>query len=204
MILLVVYVYGIVITKRDDTGILALKSFHHTQFQTKDLGQLNYFLDIEVTRSKKGIVLSQRKYTLNLLEETRKSGCKPCSMPMDSNLKLMKEDNDSFEDPERYKRLVGKSNFLTITRLDIAYSIRVVSQFMSSPIVKHWVALEQILCYLNRAPGQGPLYQNYGHTSIECFTDVDWARSRWIGDQLPVTVFLWEEILFLRKARSKV
>ncbi|KAA3480127.1 Retrovirus-related Pol polyprotein from transposon TNT 1-94 [Gossypium australe] len=127
MILIVVYVDGIVITKRDDAVILALKSFHHTQFQMKDLGQLNYFLGVEVTKSKKGIVLSQRKYTLNLLEETRKLGCKSCSMPIDSNLQLMKEDNDSIEDPERYKRLVGKPNFLTITHFDITYSIRVMN-----------------------------------------------------------------------------
>ena len=65
-----------------------------------------------------------------------------------------------------------------MTRPDIAYSISVVSQFMSSPIVDHWVAVEQILCYLKAALGRGILYKDHGHTRVECFFHADWARSR--------------------------
>ena len=64
------------------TCILSLKSFLHGQFHTKDLGMLKYFLDVEVLRSKHEIFLSQRKYVLDLLSETGKSGAKPCSFPM--------------------------------------------------------------------------------------------------------------------------
>src|SRR5262249_33271042 len=148
----------------------SLKSFLHTQFHTKDLGVLKYFLGIEVTRSKKGIFISQRKYVLDLLIETGKLGAKPCSTPMLPNLQLSK-DGDLFEDPEKYRRLVGKLNYLTVTRPDIAYSVSIVSQFMSSPTVDHWTALEQILCYLKGAPGRGILYKNHGHNHIECFSD---------------------------------
>lgn len=118
-------------------------------------------------------------------------------------MQLMKEDNDSFEDPERYRRLVGKLNFLTITRSDIAYSARVVSQFMSSPTV--WVAPEQILCYLNGAPVQEPLYQNYGHTSIECFTDADWVGSKM--DRRSTTgycVFVGENLISWKSKKQSV
>ncbi|XP_075074543.1 uncharacterized protein LOC142162130 [Nicotiana tabacum] len=178
ILLLVVYVDDIVITGSDITGISTLKSFLHTQFQTKDLGQLKYFLGVEVTRSKKGIFLSQRKYTLDLLAETGKLGSKPCSMPMVPNTQLVKEDGELFEDPEKYRRLVGKLNYLTVTRPDIAYSVSIVSQFMSSPTVRHWAALEQILCYLKRSPGRGLVYKNNEHTNIEYFTDADWAGSK--------------------------
>jgi len=177
IILLVVYVDDIVITGSDTTGILSLKSFLHTQFHTKDLGMLKYFLGVEVTRSKKGIFLSQRKYVLDLLAETGKLGAKPCSAPMTPNMHLT-GDGEQIEDPERYRRLVGKLNYLTVTRPDIAYSVSVVSQFMSSPTVHHWAALEQILCYLKGAPGRGILYANHGHTHIECFSDADWAGSK--------------------------
>ncbi|KAJ9556562.1 LOW QUALITY PROTEIN: hypothetical protein OSB04_011176 [Centaurea solstitialis] len=61
-ILLVVYVDDIVITGSDETGIMKLKDFLASQFQTKDLGPLKYFLGIEVSRNRKGICLSQRKY----------------------------------------------------------------------------------------------------------------------------------------------
>ncbi|KAL5741578.1 hypothetical protein ACOSP7_028310 [Xanthoceras sorbifolium] len=177
IILLVVYVDDIVITGSDATGISSLKSFLHTQFHTKDLGMLKYFLGVEVTRSKNGIFLSQRKYVLDLLTETGKLGARPCSAPMTPNMHLT-GDGEIIEDPEKYRRLVGKLNYLTVTRPDIAYSVSVVSQFMSSPTVHHWAALEQILCYLKGAPGLGILYANHGHTHIECFSDADWAGSK--------------------------
>ncbi|KAK3025978.1 hypothetical protein RJ639_040952 [Escallonia herrerae] len=165
--------------KGDDcTGITSLKEFLQTKFRTKDLGQLKYFLGLEVTRSKKGIFLSQRKYVLDLLVETGKAGTKPCNTPMNPSVHLTKDDGDCLDDPEKYRRLVGKLNYLTVTRPDIAYAVSTVSQFMSEPTVKHWAALEQILCYLKGAPGLGLLYSNHGHSYIECFSDADWAGSK--------------------------
>ena len=76
-----------------------------------------------------------------------KLGAKPCSTPMAPNVQLTKE-GELFEDPDRYKRLVGKLNYLTVTRLDIGYSVSVLSQYMSYPIVSHWAVVEHILCYL--------------------------------------------------------
>jgi len=90
----------------------------------------------------------------------------------------MKDDSDPFDDPDKYKRLVGKLNYLTVTLPDIAFAVSVVSQFMSSPTIKHWEALAQILCYLKGAPGLGILYSNHDHTRVECFADVDYAGSK--------------------------
>lgn len=84
-------------------------------------------------------------------------------------------DGELMEDPVKYRRLVRKLNYLTVTCPDIAYSVSVVSQFMSSPTVHHWAELEQILCYLKGAPGRGILYANHGHTHIECFSNTNWA-----------------------------
>ena len=78
IILLVVYIDDIIITGNDMAGISSLKSFLHSQFHTKDLGMLKYFLGVEVMRSKRGIFLSQKKYVLNLLSGTRKLAAKPC------------------------------------------------------------------------------------------------------------------------------
>ena len=109
---------------------------------------------------------------LDLLSETGKLGVKPCSTPMIPNVQITKE-GDLFKDPEKYRRLVGKLNYLTITRSDIAYSVRVLSQYMSSPTVNHWAVVEHILCSLKEAPGCGILNEKHGHTMIECFFDAD-------------------------------
>ena len=168
IILLIVSVDDIVIKVSDFKGILSLKSFLHNQFHAKDLGMLKYFLGVEVMRNKQGILLSQQKYVLNLLSKTGKLSVKSCSTPMTPNVKIIKE-GDLFEDPKRYKRLVGKLNYLTIIRLDIAYSVSVLSQYMSSSIVSHWAIVEHILCYLKEAPRCGILYKKHGYTRIECF-----------------------------------
>ena len=117
-------------------SISSLKSFLHGQFHTKDLGMLKYFLGVEVMRSKRGIFLPQRKYMLDLLSETRKLATKPCQSPMAQSLHLTRE-GELFEDPERYKRLGGKLNYLTVTRPDIAYFVSIISQYMFSPTVDH-------------------------------------------------------------------
>ena len=122
---------------------------------------LRYFSGIEVIRSKHGIFLSQRKYVLDLLSETEKLGVKPYSSAMVPGVHLTKE-GKTFEDPERYRRLVGKLNYFTVTRPDIAHSVSVVSQYMSSPIIDHWAVVEQILCYLKGALGRSILYSNHG------------------------------------------
>ena len=73
---------------------------------------------------------------LDLLSETGKLGVKPCSSPMAPSLHLTRE-GETFKDPERYRRLVGKLNYLIVTYLDIAHSTSVVCQYMSTPVVDH-------------------------------------------------------------------
>ena len=88
IILLGVYIDDIVITASDMASISSLKSFLHSQFHTKDLGMLKYFLGVEVMRNKHGIFLFQRKYVLDLLSKTGKLGAKSCSSLMAQSLHL--------------------------------------------------------------------------------------------------------------------
>ena len=78
---------------------------------------------------------------LDLLSETGKLKVKPCSFPMVSSVHLTRV-GETFEDLERYRRLVGKLNYLTVTHPDIAYSVSIVGQYMSSPTIDHWAAVE--------------------------------------------------------------
>ncbi|RVW68854.1 Retrovirus-related Pol polyprotein from transposon TNT 1-94 [Vitis vinifera] len=176
-IYLVVYVDDIVITGSDQDGIQKLKQHLFTHFQTKDLGKLKYFLGIEITQSSSGVVLSQRKYALDILEETGMLDCKPVDTPMDPNVKLVPGQGEPLGDPGRYRRLVGKLNYLTITRPDISFPVSVVSQFLQSPCDSHWDVVIRILRYIKSTPGQGVLYENRGHTQVVGYTDADWAGS---------------------------
>jgi len=97
---LIVYVDDIVITRNDTTGISQLKEHLCRHFQTKDLESPKYFLGIEVAQLKDGVVISQRKYALDILQETCMIDCRPVASPMDPNQKLTIEEGELFSDPE--------------------------------------------------------------------------------------------------------
>ena len=88
-IYLVVYVHDIVITCSDQVDIQKLKKHHFSHFQTKDIGKLKYFLGTEIAQSKSSVVISQRKYTLDILEEIAMLDSKPIDTPMNPNVKLI-------------------------------------------------------------------------------------------------------------------
>nr|CAN79194.1 hypothetical protein VITISV_000236 [Vitis vinifera] len=176
-IYLVVYVDDIVITGSDQEGIQRLKQHLFNHFQTKDLGKLKYFLGLEIAQSSSGVVMSQRKYALDILEETCMLECKPVDTPMDPNVKLVPGQGEPLRDPRRYRRLVGKLNYLTITRPDISFPVSVVSQFLQSRCDNHWDVVIRILRYIKGTLGQGMLYEDRGHTQIVGYTDADWAGS---------------------------
>ncbi|XP_031273012.1 uncharacterized protein LOC116131506 [Pistacia vera] len=158
-------------------GIEQLKKHLFRHFQTKDLGLLKYFLGMEIAQSKSSIVIFQRKYAPDILEETGMSDCKPIDSSMDPNLKLSLGQEEPLADPGRYRRLVGKLNYLTITRLDISFSVSVVSQFLQSPCDSYWDAVIRILRYIKGAPNKGLLYENKGNSHIVGYFNADWAGS---------------------------
>ncbi|RVW82003.1 Retrovirus-related Pol polyprotein from transposon RE2 [Vitis vinifera] len=156
--------------------------YHHNSsgqciYLTKDLGKLKYFLGIEIAQSSSGVVLSQRKYALDILKESGMLNYKLVDTRMDPNVKLIPRQGEPLGDPGRYRRLVGKLNYLTITCPDIYFPVSVVSQFLQSPCDSHWDVVIHILRYIKNTPGQGVLYENRVHTQVVGYTDVDWAGS---------------------------
>ena len=174
---LIVYVDDMIVTGNDSEEMKTLQKHLAREFEMKDLGELKYFLGIEVSRSKKGIFLSQRKYALDLLNEIGMTACSPASTPMEENLKLCMHSNQVPTNKERYQRLVGRLMYLAHTLPDLAYALSVVSQFMHSPSEEHMNAVIRILCYLKSSPGKGILFTKRDSLDIKGYTDADWARS---------------------------
>ena len=92
--------------------------------------QPRYFLGIEVAYQKHSLLLSQRKYTLDPLEETGMLECRLASTPMEANVNLWCDNSHLLDNPGQYRRLIGKLIYLTVTRPDITFAVGVLSRFM--------------------------------------------------------------------------
>ncbi|XP_068477328.1 uncharacterized mitochondrial protein AtMg00810-like [Phaseolus vulgaris] len=130
---------------------------------------------IEFSRSKAVIYMSQRKYALDILQDTGFTGARPNKFPMEQYLKLTPDDGELLKDPVKYRRLVGQLIYLTVTRPDIAFLVRTLSQYIPAPQKPHWDAAIRVLKYIKGSPGQGLLLPSENNLTLTTYCDSDWA-----------------------------
>ncbi|GJX71737.1 ribonuclease H-like domain-containing protein [Tanacetum coccineum] len=179
---LLVYVDDIVITGNNLKEVNSCKHFLQTKFQIKDLGELKYFLGIEVLKTDDGVCLSQRKYCMELLAEYGLLACKPYLTPIESKLvitdKPLHKKYKVLNNITEYQKLLGKLIYLTHTRLDISYVVHSLSQFMHSPLCSHQKLAFRVLKYLKGAPGKGIHITKNPNMNLIGYVDSDWAKCK--------------------------
>nr|GEY33238.1 ribonuclease H-like domain-containing protein [Tanacetum cinerariifolium] len=120
---LLLYVDDIVLTASSDRLLQHIIASLHREFSMTDLGALNYFLGISVTRDSSGMFLSHRKYAMEILELAHMVGCNPSRTPVDTEFKLG-GGGTLVVDPTLYRSLAGSLQYLTFTRPDITYVVQ--------------------------------------------------------------------------------
>ena len=176
-ILAVVYVDDILLTGNNVSLIDTLKAALHSAFSIKDLGEAKYYLGLEVSRSSDGIMLSQKKFILDMLQSANLLDAKPLSIPLDQHVKMYDNDKSGrlIDNPLLYRSLVGKMLYLTFTRPDISYSVHLLSQYMQAPREKHLSAVFRVLRYLKCTAGLGLFFQSNNSLVLQGFCDSDWG-----------------------------
>nr|KYP70921.1 Retrovirus-related Pol polyprotein from transposon TNT 1-94 [Cajanus cajan] len=172
---LLVYVDDIVLAGNDLTEIHQITALLHKTFKIKDLGDLTYFLGLEVARNSIEIHLCQRKYTLDILSDTGMLACCPSSTLMDYKAALSSDTGTPLTDPSAYRQLIGRLIYLTNTHPDITHAVQHLSQFASKPTTYHQHAAFRILRYLKQAPGRGIFLSANSSLQLKSFSDSDWA-----------------------------
>ncbi|KAM1108382.1 hypothetical protein ACFX2B_004976 [Malus domestica] len=169
---ILVYVDDIIITGSSPALCQSIISQLQSLFPVKDLGDIHYFLGIEVHRSAKGLFLHQSKYALDLLKKTDMLGVKPCTTPV-SSIKL-DHSGSPLTNPTSYRSTVGTLQYLTWTRPDLAFAVNQVCQYMHTPRTIHLQAVKRILRYLKGTLDSG-LWFTKGRQILTAWTDADWA-----------------------------
>ncbi len=163
---------------------------------TSDLGSLNYFLGIEVASTADGYYISQRRYIEDLLTQLGLTNTRTATTPMELNVHIRSIDGTLLDDPFRYWHLVGSLVYRTITRLDIAYTIHILSQFVGAPTLVHYDHLLHVLRYLKGIVTYRLFYAKATPLQLRAFSDPTWASDP--ADRRSVTgycIFLGTSIL---------
>ncbi|XP_070020366.1 secreted RxLR effector protein 161-like [Nicotiana tabacum] len=132
-------------------------------------------LGLEVFYKDDGVIISQRKFTLDLLKEYQCMDHISFNSPMDPTVKLKAKEGETLTEPTYYIKLIGKFNFLTNTRLDIDYSVQHLSQFVDDPREPYLKAVFHLLRYLKRDPTLGIFLSKDQDYTIRAYCDSDWA-----------------------------
>jgi hypothetical protein len=179
-VFVLVYVDDIIVASSSEQDTRTLLQDLQKEFALKDLRDLHYFLGIEVTKLKNGILLTQEKYASDLLQRVGMSNCKPVATPLSTTsekLSLHEGTPLGTSDATNYRSVVGALQYLTLTRTDIAFPVNKVYQFLHAPTTIHWDSVKRILRYIKHTTKLGLKIQKSESTLVSAFSDTDWADS---------------------------
>ncbi|KAL5544702.1 hypothetical protein UlMin_008486 [Ulmus minor] len=135
--MVLIYVDDIIVTGNNSENLNQFISKLNKSLALKDLGDLHYFLGIEVYRDEIGLYLTQTKYIQDLLKKSNLEHFKPCPTPMAVGKPISKLDGELMSNPFVYRSAVGALQYLTNTRLDITFTVNKLIQFMQEPSNVH-------------------------------------------------------------------
>ena len=177
---LLLYVDDIILTGNDEHLIKEVKKALLSEFDMKDLGDLHFFLGLEIKYTSEGIMLSQQKYARDLIHKAGLDSCNSHITPCQSGVKLLKDSGTPLapSDIPYYRSLVGCLQYLTFTRPDISYSVKTVCQFLHNPTEEHLTAVRRILRYVKGTINHGILFRKQSSFTpllLQVYCDADWA-----------------------------
>jgi hypothetical protein len=137
MLIIVVYVDDIIFGSNDDKISQKFVEEMQEEFEMSMLGELSFFLGLQITQTSKGIFISQTKYIKEMLKKFEMEDCKPVSTPMVTRCKLRKEDESKETDQSLYMSMIGILLYVTTSRPHIMQAVGLVGIFQDAPKETH-------------------------------------------------------------------
>jgi transposase InsO family protein len=174
-----VYVDDVILAGKSKEKMTEIKKALAEKFDLKDLGELKYFLGVNVQMKREcgAIWIGQSLYIESVLKKFGMETAKAISTPVDTGIKLLKATTgNDIADPELYQSAIGSLLYIsTKTRPDIAYAVGNVARFCSNPSKEHWVAVKRIFRYLRGTTDLGLLYKKSSPAELIGYSDADWG-----------------------------
>lgn len=177
LIVVSLYVDDLLVTGSTADLIKKFKAQMMEVFEMTDLGDMTYFLGMEIQQTQQGIFIGQQKYAKEVLKKFNMEDCKSMSTPLAQNDKFNKEDGAEKVDEGLYRSIIGCLMYLTATRPDIMYSVSLLSRYMHCASEVHYKAAKRVLRYIKGTLQLGIKFEKKDKLFLHGFADSDWAGS---------------------------
>jgi hypothetical protein len=141
-LLVQIYVDGIIFAGSSHSLVSRFQEMMESEFQMSIMGELTFFLGIQVKQTKQGTFVHQAKYTKDLMKKFNMAELKSVSTPMSSAASLGPDEDDNAVNQREYSSIIGSLLYLTATRLDIQFAVGLGARFQSSPRSSHRTAVQ--------------------------------------------------------------
>jgi hypothetical protein len=145
------------------------------EFEMSMMGELQFFLGLQIKQAKEGTFVHQAKYTKDILKKFKMDDSKPLSTPMSTTTALDADEDGEPMDQKEYRSMIGSLLYLTAMRPDIQFSVCLCTRFQASPRTSHRQAVKWIFRYLRYTPELGLWYSASSSFSLLGFSNADFA-----------------------------
>eukprot|EP00253_Pinus_taeda_P004113 PITA_04113 len=177
LLVILVYLDDLIFASNNDEMSHEFSQNMSKQFEMSMIGELSYFLGLQVFQTMAGMFISQAKYLKNMLKRYGMEDCALKSTPMTTNCKLSKDDDSPPVDATHYRSTIGALLYLIAMRPNIMQAIGMVGRFQSAPKQSHLTTVKRIRKYLKRTLDFGLWYPKSSTLTVTAYTNADWAGS---------------------------
>ena len=171
-----IYVDDIIFGSINEFLCKAFSSCMSKKFEMSMMGELKYFLGLQIKQTEEEIFINQAKYLRDLLKRFGLEDEKIKSTPMSSTIKLDEDEKGKEVDVKAYRGMIGLLLYLIANRPDIMFSVCLYARFQSCPKESHLLVVKRIVCYLSRTIGLGFWYPKGTHMDLTCYSDANFAE----------------------------
>nr|GEY34160.1 retrovirus-related Pol polyprotein from transposon TNT 1-94 [Tanacetum cinerariifolium] len=168
-----IYVDDIIFVSTDPKACDIFSNEMSSKFQMSMMGQMSFFLGLQISQSSRGIFLNQSEFALEILKKFGMDSCDPVDTPMVDRLKLDEDPLGIPVDQTRFRSMVGSLMYLTASRPDVIFAVCMCARYQASPTKKHLEALKRVFRYLRGTINWGLWYPKDTVMALTAYADAD-------------------------------
>jgi hypothetical protein len=178
ILLVQIYVDDIIFGGSSHALVAKFSDTMSKKFEMSMMGELTFFLGLQIKQTREGTFMHQGKYTKDMLKKFDMDEAKPLSTPISTTMALDEDKEGEAVDQKEYQSMIGSLLYLTAMRPNIQFVVCLCTRFQSSPHTSHRQAIKRILRYLHFTPEFGLWFSASSSLSLYRYSDVDYVGCR--------------------------